>query len=100
VAVALGQPSLGALMRSGTDHGRELSLDERLVDRLGGLTDPIIDLRGLQCVQDLQQGRPIKGHRALCPFTSTIGLVSLTIARWPLQSAHLRRRGPATYTTR
>jgi hypothetical protein len=82
--IALGQPSLGALMRSGTDHGRELSLDERLVDRLGGLTDPIIDLRSLQCVQDLQQCRLVKGHRALCPFARTIGLVSLTIARWPL----------------
>jgi hypothetical protein len=62
--IALGQPSLGALMGSGTDHGRELSLDERLVDRLGGLTDPIIDLRNLECVQDLQQCRLIKGHRA------------------------------------
>ena len=41
----------------------------------------------------------VKGHRPLCPFASTIGLVSLTIARWPLQRGQLRHRGPATYTT-
>jgi hypothetical protein len=27
-------------------------------------------------------------------------VVSLTIARWPLQREHQRYRGPATYTTR
>jgi hypothetical protein len=27
-------------------------------------------------------------------------VVSLTIARWPLQREQLRHRGPATYTTR
>ena len=97
--IALGQPSLGALMWSGTDHGRELSLDERLVDRLGGLTDPIIDLRCLECVQDLQQCRLVKGHRALCPFARTIrrGLDHRTVAALLEQ---LRHRGPATYTTR
>src|SRR5512132_1101789 len=26
----------------------------------------------------------VKDHRALCPFARTLGLVSLTIARWPL----------------
>jgi Resolvase, N terminal domain/Helix-turn-helix domain of resolvase len=31
----------------------------------------------------------------LCPFARTIGLVSLTIARWPLCWTQLRRRGPA-----
>jgi hypothetical protein len=39
---------------------------------------------GLECVQDLQQCRLVKGHRALCRFASAIGVVSLTIARWPL----------------
>ena len=87
-------------MRTGADHGGELSLNEGLVDRLGGLTDPVIDLRGRECVQDLQQCRLIKGHRALCPFASTIAVVSLTIARWPLSVGQLRHRGPATYTTR
>jgi hypothetical protein len=36
------------------DHGRELGLDERLVDGLGGLADAVIDLRGRECIQDLQ----------------------------------------------
>jgi ClpP class serine protease len=70
-------------MRGGADHGRELGLDEGLVDGLGGLTDAVINLRDRECVQDLQQCRLVKGHRALCPFARTIGLVSLTIARWP-----------------
>src|SRR5438093_7366706 len=35
----------------------------------------------------------------LCPFARTIGLVSLTIARWPLCWMQLRH-GPGTYTTR
>jgi ClpP class serine protease len=54
------------------DHVRELGLDEGLVDGLGGLPDAVIDLRGLECVQDLQQCRLVKGHRALCPFARTI----------------------------
>jgi|SRR5215213_4928245 hypothetical protein len=38
--------------------------------------------------------RPDQGHGGLCPFASTIGVVSLAIARWlPTQSR------PATYTT-
>src|SRR5215218_3684102 len=38
--------------------------------------------------------RPDQGHGGLCPFASTIGVVSLVIARWlPTQSR------PATYTT-
>jgi hypoxanthine phosphoribosyltransferase len=38
--------------------------DERLVNGLGGLADAIVDLRALECVQDLQQCRLVKGHRA------------------------------------
>jgi hypothetical protein len=41
-----------------------------------------------------------QGHRALCPFTSTIAVVSLTTAQWSLRGAQLPHRGPATYTTR
>ena len=78
--------------------GGELGLDQGLVDGLGGLADTVIDLRDRECAQDLQQCRLVKGHPALCPFASTIGLVSLTIARWPLPCEQLR--GLATYTTR
>ena len=45
-----------------------------LVDRLGGLADPLVDLRGLECIQDFQPCRLVKGHRALCPFAKTIGV--------------------------
>jgi hypothetical protein len=100
VAVALSRPVGGALVGSGPDHRGELGLDEGLVDRLGSLADAVINLRNLECVQDLQQCRLVESHRGLCPFARTIGLVSLTIARWPLQREQLRRRGPATYTTR
>ena len=67
-----GQPRLGPLVWGGTDHAGELGLDQGLVDGLGGLADAVIDLRGLECVQDLQQCRLVKGHRALCPFARTI----------------------------
>jgi hypothetical protein len=56
--------------------------------------------RGLEGVQDLQRCGLVKGHRAWCPFASTIGLVSLTIARLPLQRERLRRPSLATCTTR
>ena len=84
MAVALPQPCLAALVWGGADHRGELGFDEGLVDGLSGLADAVIDLRDLECVQDLQQCRLVKGHRALCPFASTIAVVSLTIARWPL----------------
>ena len=98
MAVALAQPRLGALVGASADHRRQLGLNEGLVDRLGGLADTVIDSAAFECVQDLQQCRLVKSHRALSPFASTIGLVSLTIARWPLCWTRLRRRGPTTYT--
>ena len=63
------------------------------------VADAVIHVRGLECVQDLQQCRLIKGRGALCPFARTIGLVSLTIARWPRTREDLDS-APATYTTR
>jgi hypothetical protein len=64
VPVALRQPIMAALVRRGADHGGELGLDEGLVDGLGGLADAVVDLGGLECVQDLQQCRLVEGHRA------------------------------------
>jgi hypothetical protein len=57
VAVALGQSLGRALIRCSADHAGELGLDEGLVDGLGGLADAVVDVRGLECVQDLQQCR-------------------------------------------
>jgi hypothetical protein len=67
VSVALGNAGVGTLMGHGTDHGRELGFDEGLADGLGGLADSAVDPGGLECIQDLQQFRLIKDHRALCP---------------------------------
>jgi hypothetical protein len=64
VPVALGNAGLGALVGGGADHLGELGLDQGLVDRLGGLTDAVVNLRGRESVQDLQQCRLVKGHRA------------------------------------
>lgn len=54
VPVALREPRLGPLVRPGADHGRQLSLDHRLVDHLGCLADPGTDLGHLQRFQYLQ----------------------------------------------
>jgi hypothetical protein len=83
VAVALAYSLRGALVWGGADHAGEFGFDQCLVDGLGGLTDAVVGHRCLECVQDLQQCRLVKGHRALCPFARTIAVVSLTIARWP-----------------
>jgi hypothetical protein len=91
-----GRRNAGA---GGADHAGELGFDEGLVDGLGGLADAVVDVCGLECVQDLQQCRLVKGHRALCPFARTIGVVSLTIARWPLRRGRATPSRPATYTT-
>jgi ClpP class serine protease len=82
--VALPQPGICPLVWGGADHRGEFGFDEGLVDGLGGLADAVIHLRDHECIQDLQQCRLVKGHRALCPFARTIAVVSLTIARWPL----------------
>jgi hypothetical protein len=73
VPVALGQPIGRPLVWSGADHRGELGLDQGLVDRLSSLADAVIHLRSLECVQDFDECRLVKGHRALCPFASTIG---------------------------
>jgi hypothetical protein len=64
VPVALSEPVSRPLMRGGADHLGELGLDQGLVDGLGGLADAVVALRGRECVQDLQQCRLVKGHRA------------------------------------
>jgi hypothetical protein len=53
VAVALRLPVGRALVRGGADHRGELGLDQGLVDRLGGLADAVVDVRGLECIKNL-----------------------------------------------
>jgi hypothetical protein len=54
-------------MWHGADHRAELGLDQRLVDRLGRLPDPVINLDGFECLHHFEQGRLVQGHRVLCP---------------------------------
>jgi len=39
--IALIGPRIGALMRAGADHRGQFGIDERLIDRFGGLLNPI-----------------------------------------------------------
>jgi hypothetical protein len=94
-AVALRQPLRAALVGSGADHRGELGLDEGLVDGLGGLADPIVNVRSLECVQSFQ-GLPTvqtgRGPPCACVFSrEPLAWNSLTIARWSLQRERLRR---------
>ena len=61
--VALIDPHLGALVRAGANHRGQLRVDQRLIDGLGGLLDPISGIGIAECIQHLQQGRLIQGHR-------------------------------------
>ena len=79
--IALGEAGLGALVWCGADHAGELGFDEGLVDGLGGLADAVIDLRDLECVQDLQSRATVRCVLSREP----LAVVSLTIARWPFE---------------
>src|SRR5438046_9786760 len=61
----MGGTRIGALVRQRADHRTELSFYQRPVDRPGRLADPVINLSGLHCLQDFQQGRLVQGHRVL-----------------------------------
>jgi hypothetical protein len=78
-------------VRERANHRGQLGLDQGLVDRLGCLPDPVIDLGGLECIQDFQQGRLVQGHRVSVSFCENIGVVSLTITRWPSVVPQARR---------
>ena len=62
-AVALGGAGIGALVRAGADHRGQLRLDQRLVERLGGGADAVVNLGGFECLEELEQGRLVQGHR-------------------------------------
>src|SRR6476661_1626352 len=96
--VAQRQPSLGALVRRSADHRRQLRLDQRLIDRGCRLPNPIIDIRGLEHLKQLKQGRLVQSHRVTRPSARTIGVVPLTLTRWPSQTWSPTPRRPTTYT--
>ena len=54
---------LNALTGRGANHRGQLRLDQRLIQRLGRRPNAVVNLGGLQCLQQLQQGRLVQGHR-------------------------------------
>jgi len=63
VPIALGHPSLGALMRAGTDHGDGLGLDQLLQNPLQARPDGVGHLAGLERGEQFGQVRIVEGHR-------------------------------------
>jgi len=61
--VALSGAGVSALVRAGADERGQLRVDQRLVERLDRRADPLIDIGDLQCLEELEQGRLIQGHR-------------------------------------
>src|SRR5206468_8461977 len=98
VTVAVGSAGTGPLVWQRADHRAELGLDQGLVDRFGGLPDPVIDLSGLECLQDFQQCRLVQGHRVLS-FRENHwrGLADHHTVASPACSG--TPSGPITYTT-
>ena len=77
---------------------RQLRFDQRLVDRAGSLPDTIIDIGALQCLQQLEQGRLVQGHRVVS-LRAFLGGFTQRLTRWPLNiTRHSVSRW--TYTTR
>ena len=55
-------------MRERADHRGQLGLDQRLINRFGRLPDPVVNLGGLECLQDFKQCRLVQGHRVFVSF--------------------------------
>jgi hypothetical protein len=100
VPVALAGAGAGALARDRADHRAELGFDQCLVDSLGRLPDPVINIGGLEYLQDFQQCRLVQGHRVLVSFRENHwrGLADHHTAACPARSGTPSE--PVTYTTR
>ena len=90
MTVAQVGAGVAAFVQGGADRVGELGFDQRLVDRLGGLTDAVTDIGDLECVQDLEQGRLIQGHRVV-PLYRFLGGFLQRLTRWPDQRDQARR---------
>ncbi len=65
MAIALHGPGLGALMTLRADQRGRLRLDQFLQHHLNRGTDHIHAVRGVQCVEEVKQGRLGQGHRVI-----------------------------------
>jgi len=53
-----------------------------LRERFGSCPDPVGDIGEFQFPEQLEEGRLVKSHRALCPYVEIPRQFSLTLARW------------------
>ena len=53
-----------------------------LVEGFGRDPDPVADIGELEFPEELEEGRLVKSHRALCLSVSSFSRFSLTIPRW------------------
>src|SRR5699024_4854978 len=80
--VALGDSVRGAFERGRADERDRFRIDQLLIQRFGRDTDPVGDIGEFQFPEELEEGRLVKSHRALCPYVEIPRQFSLTIARW------------------
>lgn len=72
-AVALRGAGPAAFVRPGADRGGQLGFDQRLIQAFGCRADPVIDIGGLQCLEEFEQGRLVQGHRVAFLFNVILG---------------------------
>jgi hypothetical protein len=88
-----------AFMRCGADHRGQLRVDQRLVDRRRRRPDPVVDIAGFQCLENLVQG-PVLGpsYAWLSAEDHWRGLADRhTVA--PTTRSPTPSKTPTTYTT-
>jgi hypothetical protein len=68
--------------------------------RLRNLPDPFIDLGGIERLQGSSRADSSRAIACICPSARTIGVVSLTITRWPSSACPGASSGPTIYITR
>ena len=56
-----------AFERGGADERGRFRVDQLLVERFGRDPDPVGDIGEFQFPEELEEGRLVKSHRALCP---------------------------------
>ncbi len=83
IAIALGHPRLGPLMRLGADPRGRLRVNQRLEERLHTTPDDIVGVGGLEHLKQFEQGKLVQGHRVLL-LREFFGRISQRLTRWPL----------------
>jgi hypothetical protein len=72
----------GTFERGGADERGRFRINQLLIERFRRDTDPVGDIGEFQFPKELEEGRLVKSHRALCLSVSSFSRFSLTIARW------------------